>query len=465
MRKLLIATCALHLVCFIPTMVMAQNVGNGLNGQPATQEAAFPWRSSPTYHFESPTIPLPPVTKASTGSAHLFGNIQDPQEPGASGNPADYTDKVPAAPNTNGWMNPTEQTPGLNTRSNATDPDLMNQQQASSWCNLGPVQRLIGTTPRGLTIGGFAQAGYHETNLPYFNTRDDRLNLHQLWTYIERPAARCSDWSVGYRVDMVYGIDGQEIQSRGNSPTGAPSGWDNGWDFGSYGAALPQAYLEFANCDWRVRAGRFLSPFGYEHVPSVENFFYSRTFTRNFTEPFGHTGVLGMYDASPDLTILAGLTAGWDTGFENTDNGFNYLGGFRYKVNPDISLSVTNSFGDTGYRGTGLLNSGVAEVKLSDKLTYVLQGDNLNLHTNQEFGITNYMFYAINPCLSIGNRVEWWKSDQIFTSSRSTWSFTSGLNYRPHANIVIRPEVRMDYGAGAIDSGDLMPALDAIFLF
>jgi hypothetical protein len=130
-----------------------------------------------------------------------------------------------------------------------------------------------------------------------------------------------------------------------------------------------------------------------------------------------------------------------------------------------VSFSLTSSVGDTGYRGSGVLQSAIAEIKMTDNVTYVLQGDFLNLQSNDEFGFTNYLFYCANRCLAFGTRVEWWKSDQIFTSTRSTWTFTSGLNYRPNANLVIRPELRMDYGAGAFDSGDVMPAIDAIVLF
>jgi hypothetical protein len=435
--------------------------------RPTGETNVYPWRAES--RTEDARSPAPPAVRQASAPLGLLGrrlrnqNQQEPtQEPESAAK--NFTDQVPQAP-TNPTPSPNEQRPALQVQSNATDPDLGNQQKPSSWCNLGPVQRLIGTTPRGTNIGGFTQMGYHNGDLPYLNNRDDRFNLHQVWTYIDHPAARQPGLNLGFRIDALYGIDGQEFQAIGNSPTGAPSGWDNGWDFGSYGAALPQAYVEIANCDVRVQAGRFLSPFGFEQVPSVENFFYSRTYSRFYTQPFGHTGVLAFVDAGPGLTVLSGLTAGWNTGFENTDNGFNYLGGIRYQMSPNVNLAFTNSVGDTGHRGSGILQSAVAQVQLNDRLSYVFQGDFLNLQSNDEFGITNYMFYCINPCLSLGSRVEWWKSDQLFNSTRSTWSFTSGLNYRPHANFVIRPELRMDYGAAAIDSGRLIPAIDAIILF
>ena len=84
---------------------------------------------------------------------------------------------------------------------------------------------------------------------------------------------------------------------------------------------------------------------------------------------------------------------------------------------------------------------------------------------NDEFGIVNSLYYHVNNCLAFGGRLEWWKSDRFFQSSRSTYDWTFGLNYRPTANVVIRPELRNDWGAGAIDPTQTVFGVDAIFAF
>ncbi len=423
----------------------------------------YPWRASDASR-PAVGVPTPPATAASNRGVRLFKSNQDPEA--KTERIQDGYDQVPGAPQSTG-NNPFEQRPPLDTRSNATDPDYENRTRSSrgTCCQLGDVQRIFGTACNGRRAGGFFQVGIHDSNLPYLNTREERLNLHQVWGFIERPAARQRNGSWGYRIDAVYGIDGPEIQSFGNSPTGAPTGWDNGWDHGIYGWALPQAYIERANSCTSVKIGRFLSPFGAESIPSAENFFYSRTYTRFYTQPFGHTGILATHQRAPGVTLLGGATLGWDTGFDQTDNGFNLLAGLRLQPSQRTSLELTSSLGDTGHRGSGILQSAVARFQVTDRLCYVFAGDFLNLQNNNEFGITNYLFYQINPCLALGTRVEWWKSDQIFGTARSTWDFTTGLNFRPHANFVFRPELRIDYGASAIDSGRLIPAMDAIILF
>ena len=289
--------------------------------------------------------------------------------------------------------------------------------------------------------------------------------MHQMWGYIDQ----ATDWSAGrnwgFRIDGLYGIDAQDIQAIGNSPNGAPSGWDNGWDNGSFGFALPQAYIEYDNANTNVKLGKFLSPIGFESIPAVENFFYSHTYARYYTEPFSHTGLLAEREIRPGVTAIGGATLGWNTGFDQTDNGFNILSGIRARPSDRVSVGLMASMGDTGYRGSGVLQTATLEVRLTDKVTYGMQGDYLNLQTNDEIGMTNYLFYSHNKCFAVGTRLEWWKSDQLFNSSQSTWDWTLGANWRPNANVVIRPEVRMDWGAAAVNEWDPILGIDAVFLF
>lgn len=358
-----------------------------------------------------------------------------------------------------------EQRPSLSVTSNAR-PDLDRPgEPKQDWCRIGEVRRVFPTTVNGLSVGGFNQIGYHTRDLLSFNHREDKLNQHQNWVYIDQAANPCAGRNFGFRIDGLYGLDAQEIQAIGNSPTGAPTGWDNSWDNGSFGFALPQAYVEYATEETTLRLGKFLSPIGFESVPSVENFFYSRSYARTFTEPFTHTGLLVQRSVQPGLTTFGGVTAGWNSAFENTDNGFNLLTGFNYCLSDKVTVGMASSLGDTGYRGSGVLQTANLQVQVTEKILWGIQGDFLNLQTNDEIGFTNYVFYCQNRCLSFGSRLEWWKSDQFGGGSASTWGVTNGINWRPHANVVIRPEVRVDGGAAALTPGDPIAAIDAVILF
>jgi hypothetical protein len=93
-------------------------------------------------------------------------------------------------------------------------------------------------------------------------------------------------------------------------------------------------------------------------------------------------------------------------------------------------------------------------VDLSENLQYVIQSDLVASdgylgdpdRDNFETGIVNYLFYTANDCWKYGGRFEWWQSDTFDDdNSISFFEVTLGVNYKPHANVVVRPEVRWDF--------------------
>lgn len=296
-------------------------------------------------------------------------------------------------------------------------------------------------------IGGWTQWGYHNRSTGMFNSHPDRFNNHQSWIYIEKVADGSEGIDFGGRLDVMYGVDAQDTQAFGNNP----GNWDfeNGFDHGSYGWALPQAYIEAAYGDWSIKGGHFYTLLGYEVVPAPDNFFYSHAFTMYNSEAFTHTGVLGTYSASDNVTIYAGWTAGWDTGFDQFDGGSNFLGGFSVGMGDDVTFTYITTAGDFGAIGSGYSHSMVLDLALLDNLNYIIQSD--LLHTGQgnfapdstttnTIGINQYLIYALSDRLGIGGRAEWWKADGV-----SYYEITGGLNIRPVANFIIRPEVRYQW--------------------
>jgi Putative beta-barrel porin-2, OmpL-like. bbp2 len=317
-------------------------------------------------------------------------------------------------------------------------------------------------------FGGWFQMGYHSDNtglsaqyndLLDFNDVPDHVHLHQAWLYAEKVARACgcnADW--GYRVDVVYGTDAQKTQAFGNSG----GTWDVTFDNGEYGWAIPQAYAELAYGDWSVKVGHFFTPLGYEVIPATGNFFYSRSLTMFNSEPFTHTGVLGTYNGYDNVTLYAGWTLGWDTGFDQFDGGNNWLGGLTIECTDDISFTYLSTAGNFGFRSAGedaYSHSIVVQAELSQCWKYVFQSDFVDAgglygdddFENQDYGINQYLFYTASDCLAYGARMEWWKSDQLTGESTSFYEITGGINYRPHANVVVRPEIRYDWSPTEFD--------------
>jgi hypothetical protein len=300
-----------------------------------------------------------------------------------------------------------------------------------------------------------------------FRDYPHHANLDQAWLYVEKLAEAdccCADW--GYRVDVMYGVDAQFAQAFGNPRAldGPNLGaWDASFDHGPYGWAMPQAYVQYAYGDWSWKIGHFWTPAGYEVVPATGNFFYSHSLTQFNSEPFTHTGALGQYSANDCMTWYLGWSLGWDTGFDQFGSGNIFLGGFTRNLNDSVTFTYITTVGNFGWRSGdqfGYSHHVVLVNELNSCWTWVLQHD--YVHTdgtfaddgfqNEDYGVTNYLFYKLNDCWSVGGRFEWWKSNNVTGFSDSFQDATVGLNYRPHANLVLRPEIRYDWtNEGAID--------------
>ncbi|MFG0289884.1 MAG: outer membrane beta-barrel protein [Rhodopirellula sp. JB044] len=348
---------------------------------------------------------------------------------------------------------------------------------------------LFGDIGHGITVGGWAQVGYHTAALPKFNSRPDEVQLHQGWLYAEKAIDTSNGFDIGGRIDYIYGTDGPDTQAFGIDN----DHWDNDWDNGNdYGHALPQVYAEMGYGDLSVKLGHFYTIIGWEVVGAPDNFFYSHAYTMYNSEPFTHTGALATYNVSDDLSVWGGYTFGWDSGFE--DNGDAFLGGASLGLTDNITMIYATTFGRfnenqgaaTGAE-RGYMHSLCFDVALSDNLQYIFQSDVLESEdatgatARSTFGINQYLLYSINDCLAIGGRFEWYNHDGIFddggdpaiaNNGGDVYSLTSGINYKPHSNVILRPEIRWDWAAGderfILEDGDddqFSFGMDSIFLF
>jgi len=344
--------------------------------------------------------------------------------------------------------------------------------------------------------------GYHTgsvfgigTGTGMFNDYPDVAQLQQAYLFAEKAAQTCGcgfDW--GFRFDYIYGTDGQDAQAIGSEP----GNWDTSWDAGRfYGHAIPQAYLEVAYNNVKVKAGKFYTIIGYESVPAVNNFFYSHSFSMLLPEaplqpklwtiqPYTHTGFLAEYSPNCQTTLYGGWTAGWDTGFDQYGGGDTFLGGVSHQFNDAMSVDYSVIMGDFGQidpipglpivsrtsDSDGYLHSVVFDWDITSRLNYLLQtnyGDkgrwydinatDLRVGNGKVFSLHNYLLYTINCQWAVGTRLEWLK----YGGTVEYAAYTIGANYRPHPNMVLRPELR-------VDEYDILPdqttfGIDAIITF
>jgi hypothetical protein len=311
----------------------------------------------------------------------------------------------------------------------------------------------------GLNFGGWLQLGYHNESDGLFNDNPDELSLHQAWFFIEKVADGSEGFDWGFRADGMYGTDGPKTQA-----FGAPNSWDNqdAFQHGVYGWAIPQLYGEVAYGPLSVKGGHFYTLVGYEVVTAPDNFFYSHAYTMFNSEPFTHTGAVATYEATDAITLYGGWTAGWDTGFDRYNGGSNFLGGASVGLTEDLTLTYITTAGKFGDRGDGYAHSIVADYAITEKLNYVFQSDFLDTNAdenNKQYGINQYVLYAIAEQVAVGGRFEWWKSD-----GNSQYEVTGGVNIYPLEFLTIRPEIRHDWNPGLGDDFTTF-GIDAVFVF
>lgn len=250
-------------------------------------------------------------------------------------------------------------------------------------------------------------------------------------------------------------------------------------------------YAEIAYNNLNVKAGRFYSLLGYERVPAVQNFFYSHAHSmvlptqqlqpKTTVVPYTHTGFLAEYSPSCQLTMYGGWVAGWDSGFQQHGGGDAFLGGFAYDFNDARTLNYSAIMGDFGQidgaavrqsDSDGYLHTIVFDWDVTCRLNCVVQsiyGDNAQWYgtglpgsTGKVFSMSNYMLYTINCKWAFATRFDWLK----LSGQDEFASFTVGANYRPCANVILRPEFRMDeFNGTAMPEDQTSFGLDAIITF
>jgi hypothetical protein len=346
-------------------------------------------------------------------------------------------------------------------------------------CGDPPVISVGGWMSGGITRNADGnRSGLGNFPVPYNYVSDGPI-LNQLWIYAEKvvdTGGAGADW--GFRVDYLFGTDAPFTQSFGDQ------GWDYGWNSSrDYGSAIPQLFVDLGYNNWTLRLGHFYTIIGYEVVPAIGNFFYSHALTQNFGEPFTHTGGLLRYSPDDAWTFFGGYVFGWDSGFENLNDAHTFLGGVTYTWEEIGSLAWAVNTGDFGdgsafpgaATGDIYMNSLVGIVNFTNDIQYVIQHDH-GVNNNvpggpgaEWYGIVQYLFINLTDAVRFGARFEWFDDSDgarigahpnanpaavaLGNTEGDYYNATLGLNIRPHANFVLRPEMRWDWFKGSAPPG------------
>jgi len=324
-----------------------------------------------------------------------------------------------------------------------------------------------GWLEQGITFNGHDPADRFNGTVAT-NDWDDEYQMNQLWLFLDRPAKNdgCG-WAWGGHIDMLYGSDWRFGINRGLEDR------INGFNFQSYGMVLPQFYLELAYNDLSFKIGHMAAILDYEAVPAVANPFYSHSYSYGYTVPQLVTGVLGEYKLSDQWTLQAGFHRGWSM-FEDNNDDLDVMAGIKW-VSENQKTSVNYAISNGAQDPLGVQNrfvySLVLKQLLTERLQYVavhnlgIEDDAVAGQDAEWYGLNQYFLYTINERWSANTRVEWLRDDDGARIAGPgnipgvrAWDgrgfagdffeLTCGLLWKPHPNILVRPEIRWDWYQG-----------------
>lgn len=305
--------------------------------------------------------------------------------------------------------------------------------------------------------------------------------FNQNYTVLERVLPTDGSIGWGLRADLLFGQDFFLPQSRGIELD--PSG-NQRWNGTYYGLAIPQSYLELGSDVWSLKVGRFYSPVGYESVMAPNNFFYTHAYSYMFGQPYTLWGGLLTVQLTKNWQVLGGLTNGWDT-LVGDFNNLNAVGGIKYTSDCRrwwASFALISGKNDSNPARLANVPTVAANRTRYSLLIGLLPGgpDGAweyvfhNYYGWQEdgtssgnfarwYGIDQYLFYRLTDTLRLGGRFEWFRDEdgtRVGLNRANNpnkpplpgnyFSLATGVNWTPHPNILVRPELRWDFTSNTV---------------
>jgi hypothetical protein len=293
-----------------------------------------------------------------------------------------------------------------------------------------------------------------------FNFRANDFLLQNNWLRFERtvdPTASTPTW--GFRSDTILpGSDYRFTVARGllSGQLTADHGGPNLYGIDPvqfYG----ELYLPQVGRGLDVKLGRHFCQYGAENIDTTQNYFVSRSYAFIY-DPFTHTGLLTTLKLDDAWSVQNGLVTGADMFIDRGANP-TYIGSVKWAP-PSGRDSVLFAVivGKGRYDVADAFNNPevfdlVYTHKFSDRLSYTLDA----LYSFQtgfpdrgfvnDWAAVQYLSYRFAPTLNGAVRLEFfgdpqgWKTgfEGVYTA------LTTGVQYRPVNDVVIRPEVRFDY--------------------
>jgi len=264
---------------------------------------------------------------------------------------------------------------------------------------------------------------------PFLRTYENEKNSFML-NLANLHFDRTPDSGLGFVVDLDFG---ETADVDNNSTFFDSTSTGNGTNFFD----ARQFYLTYTvpvGTGIKLQAGRFVTLHGAEVIKSYNNLNYNITNSMlfGFAIPFTHTGLMGTYAFTDQLSMSLGVVNGWDNVVDNND-GKSLHGMLSWTPSPKFSIAlsstygpeqnthmVTDNLGNTleihAGRSKRLMLTPLITAKPTDQLTLILDYNYGNesdvvprngaLRTAQWQGAAAYIIYAFTDNLSATLRAE-----------------------------------------------------------
>ena len=331
-------------------------------------------------------------------------------------------------------------------------PALAHADGAAAAPSLGAV---IAATP-GLSLTGYLASTYtHFDTTPalrQFDTTQNGFTFNQ------------ASLTASYLPSSGFG--GSVTLLGGSDATYLPGGTQMG---------VANAFVQYAQGNLTVMAGRLPTLAGMEVVSPLANNEISRSLLFYSLEPIYHTGLRAAYAVNGALTVTGGVNEGFNHATQVSGNSKTVELGASGSPTKMFSYSVAYYYTGTGSYYTSTpgkeqLLDLVGNINATDALNF---GVNIDLASKDSYngagtgtgkanGYALYANYAINDQFTLSGRGEYLDDKQGIASAAAGGTLgtpnklkelTLALNYTPVKNVKLSAEVRQDKSDQAVFDG------------
>ena len=294
----------------------------------------------------------------------------------------------------------------------------------------------------GITETGYVAASYYHSNgYNTYHQFDDKHDSFQLDQAALTLAYQPKD-GFGALVNVAAGEDMKILNvAEGNDA--------NTFD-------VVQAYLQYVTGPLTVIGGKYVTLAGVEVIAPTGNTNFSRSLLF-FAEPMTHTGIRATYAATDTLSVIAGVSNGWNYSSLSTSGSKTAELGVAWTPSKTFALTAQAYVGnDPAFDAQRTLVDAVATYSVTDALTLALSYDwgKQKQHTAGDpdlnwNGAALYTNYALNDQWRMSLRLEYLNDKEGFVSGlldtpQKLKEGTLTLGYAPVKSFELRIEARYD---------------------